>query len=120
MEENAKLFIRGRVSLGDEPAGKLICERIIPFSQIPKELWIQFPDKDAYLAAERELLEILKPAEGNDQVIIYLRQEKAKKILPPGWRVQADRQLLAKLSELYGEKNVKVVEKTIEKIGKMN
>ena len=120
LEENAKLFIRGRVSLGDEPAGKLICERIIPFSQIPKELWIQFPDKDAYLAAERELLEILKPAEGNDQVIIYLRQEKAKKILPPGWRVQADRQLLAKLSELYGEKNVKVVEKTIEKIGKMN
>ena len=120
LEENAKLFIRGRVSLGDEPAGKLICERIIPFSQIPKELWIQFPDKDAYLASERELLEILKPAEGNDQVIIYLRQEKAKKILPPGWRVQADRQLLAKLSELYGEKNVKVVEKTIEKIGKMN
>ncbi len=120
LEENAKLFIRGRVSLGDEPAGKLICERIIPFSQIPKELWIQFPDKDAYLAAERELLEILKPAEGNDQVIIYLRQEKAKKILAPGWRVQADRQLLAKLSELYGEKNVKVVEKTIEKIGKMN
>ncbi len=120
LEENAKLFIRGRVSLGDEPAGKLICERIIPFSQIPKELWIQFPDKDAYLAAERELLEILKPAEGNDQVIIYLRKEKAKKILPPGWRVQADRQLLAKLSELYGEKNVKVVEKTIEKIGKMN
>ena len=51
LEENAKLFIRGRVSLGDEPAGKLICERIIPFSQIPKELWIQFPDKDAYLAA---------------------------------------------------------------------
>ena len=98
LEENAKLFIRGRVSLGDEPAGKLICERIIPFSQIPKELWIQFPDKDAYLAAERELLEILKPAEGNDQVIIYLRQEKAKKILPPGWRVQADRQALAKMS----------------------
>ena len=120
LTEDAKLFVRGRVSLGDEPAGKLICERVIPFSMIPRELWIQFSDKEAYLKAEGKLLETLKYSEGEDSVVIYLRSEKAKKVLPARWRVSADRELLGKLSELYGEKNVKVVEKTIEKIGKMN
>ena len=118
--EDAKVFVRGRVSLGDEPAGKLICEKIIPFEEIPKELWIQFPDKEAYLSGEKELLDILGGKEGNDRVVIYLRQEKAKKILPPGWNVRADRALTEKLMGIYGEKNIRVVEKTIEKMGKMN
>ena len=52
-----KVFIRGRASVGDEPVGKLICEQIIPFSQVPRELWIQYADKDAYLAGEKELLD---------------------------------------------------------------
>ena len=29
--QDEKLFIQGRVSLGDEPVGKLVCERVIPF-----------------------------------------------------------------------------------------
>ncbi len=120
LENDAKLFIRGRVSLGDEPVGKLICEQVIPFSKIPKELWLQFEDKDSYMAREKELMDVLRLSDGNDQVIIYLRKEKARKILPPGWNVDVDRDLLGKLTELYGEKNVKVVEKTIEKIKKMN
>ena len=120
LENDAKLFIRGRVSLGDEPVGKLICEQVIPFSKIPKELWLQFEDKDSYMAREKELMDVLRLSDGNDRVIIYLRKEKARKILPPGWNVDVDRDLLGKLTELYGEKNVKVVEKTIEKIKKMN
>ena len=35
--------------------GKLICEQVIPFSKIPKELWLQFEDKDSYMAREKEL-----------------------------------------------------------------
>ena len=55
--KDEKVFIRGRASVGDEPVGKLICEQIIPFSQVPRELWIQYADKDAYLAGEKELLD---------------------------------------------------------------
>ena len=29
--EDAKLFIRGRVSVGDDPVGKLVCEQVVPF-----------------------------------------------------------------------------------------
>ena len=114
--KDEKVFIRGRASVGDEPVGKLICEQIIPFSQVPRELWIQYADKDAYLAGEKELLDLLKTSDGNDTVIIYLGRERAKKVLPRNWNVRAGEALVTTLSEILGEKNVKVVEKPLGKI----
>ena len=66
------------------------------------------------------MLDCLKMSEGSDSVIIYLAKEKAKKVLPANWNVSGGPELVVALSEIVGEKNVKVVEKTIEKIGKMN
>lgn len=100
--------------------GKVICERVIPFQSLPKELWLKFPDKDVYMAREAEILSELKESEGNDTVIIYLEKERAKKVLPANRNVSASNELVSVLTEKLGEKNVKVVEKTVEKIRKMN
>ncbi|MDK2967820.1 MULTISPECIES: DNA polymerase III subunit alpha [Lacrimispora] len=118
--EDSKVFIQGRASIGDDPVGKLICERVIPFSAIPKELWLKFPDKETYAAGEREILEQLRESEGNDSVIIYLESERAKKVLPSNWNVDASDGLVDILTKKLGEKNVRLVEKKLEKIGKMN
>ena len=120
LTEDEKLFIRGRVSLGDEPVGKLVCEQVIPFDAVPRQLWLQFEDMAGYQAAEAGLMELLKSSEGNDQVIIYLKKERAKKMLPPNWNVMADAGLLNRLYCKVGEKNVKVVEMTLDKSWKMN
>lgn len=112
--EDAKLFVQGRVSLGDEPVGKLVGEKIIPFDSIPRELWLQFPDKETYQAGEQRLLSALKNSEGTDQVIIYLQKERAKKALPPAWRVKASNALVGELGTFLGEKNVKLVEKGLK------
>lgn len=120
LTEDEKLFIRGRVSLGDEPVGKLVCEQVIPFDAVPRQLWLQFEDMAGYQAAEAELMELLKSSEGNDQVVIYLKKERAKKMLPPNWNVMADAGLLNRLYCKVGEKNVKVVEMTLDKLWKMN
>ena len=120
LTEDEKLFIRGRVSLGDEPVGKLVCEQVIPFDAVPRQLWLQFEDMAGYQAAEAELMELLKSSEGNDQVVIYLKKERAKKMLPPNWNVMADAGLLNRLYCKVGEKNVKVVEMTLDKSWKMN
>ncbi|MDW2797463.1 DNA polymerase III subunit alpha [Clostridium boliviensis] len=118
--EDSKVFIQGRASIGDDPVGKLICERVIPFSEIPKELWLKFPDKETYAAGERDILEQLRESEGNDSVIIYLESERAKKVLPSNWNVDASDGLVDILTKKLGEKNVRLVEKKLEKIGKMN
>ena len=118
--EDAKLFIRGRVSIGDDPVGKLVLEQVVPFSKIPRELWIQFADKEQYVSREKELLETLKTSEGPDRVVIYLGKERAKKMLPVSWNVDATGVLVEELSRKLGEKNVKVVEKPLALQGKMH
>ena len=114
LEEESKVFIRGRVSEEDEADSKLICETVIPFEQTRKELWLQYPDKAAYLAGEQELFAMLADAEGDDTVIIYCRKEKAVKKLPPGRNVKADKVLLSRLTNYLGEACVKLIEKPIE------
>ena len=87
-----------------------------PFSQCRASCGFQYADKDAYLAGEKELLDLLKTSDGNDTVIIYLGRERAKKVLPRNWNVRAGEALVTTLSEMLGEKNVKVVEKPLGKI----
>lgn len=117
LNEEAKIFVQGRVSMSEEAQGKLICERIVPFSAVPRELWIQFPDKETYLQRNEELLSLIRDSDGTDQIVIYLAAEKAKKVLPPNCCVEVNNALLSRLYPLFGEGNVKVMEKTIEKEG---
>ena len=118
LTEDSKIFIKGRVSLGDEPVGKLVCEQVIPFSKVPRQLWLQFEDKEMYQAMEGTILGILKESEGQDSVVIYLKKERAKKILPANWKVEAAGELMEKLIRQLGENNVKVVEKNLINLGK--
>ena len=106
---DARVFMRGRVSLGDEPAGKLIAERVLAFEEVPAELWIRFEDMEAYLKAESTLTEMLRMSEGPDSVVIYLNKERAKKVLPKNRRVKADKALLSRLEREFGAGNVKTV-----------
>ena len=111
--EDAKLFVQGRVSLGEEPVGKLILEKAVPFSKIPRELWIKFSDMEDYRKGEQKLLDSLSQSEGNDAVVIYLEKERAKKILPVNWNVEITKELTELLSGRFGETNVRIVEKKL-------
>ncbi len=114
LEIDQKIFVRGRVSEEDEKAGKLICEKVIPFEQTKKELWIQFPDKASYLENEQIVYGYLADSEGDDEVVIYCQAERAVKRLPRNKNIQINTQVLSRLMNHFGEKRVKVVEKTIE------
>ena len=115
LNEDAKVFISGRTSIGDDPAGRLICEQVIPFDEVPKDLWLKFADKTEYDARWPEVTEILRGSDGHDTVIIYLEKERAKKVLPANWHVAASTEMTEKLMKIIGEKNVKVVEKGLKR-----
>ena len=120
MEEDSKVFIRGKVQGDADKASKLICEKIYSFDDVPKELWVQFETKESYLTAENEFLKLLSGSRGTDRVIIYVRTPKSIKHLGIEKSVKIDETLLGKLYEKYGMDNVKVVEKSIENITKMH
>lgn len=107
--EDAKVFIKGRVSIEEEKDGKLICESITSFDQIPKKLWIKFPDMVIFKEKEEELYRLMSQSEGKDRVIIYVEGPKLKKELPPNRNVSVDEALLERLYDLAGRENIKVV-----------
>ena len=97
-----------------EKNGKLICERIYSFSDAKKELWLQFATKEDYAKAEQQMYDLLRMSEGKDEVVIYISGIKAVKRLPANWNVSVDSLDLEQFYRIFGEKNVKVVEKAIE------
>ncbi len=115
LNEDAKVFISGRTSIGDDPVGRLICEQVIPFDEVPKELWLKFADKTQYDALWPAVTEVLRGSDGHDTVIIYLEKERAKKVLPANWHVAASAAVTESLGKIIGEKNVKVVEKGLKR-----
>ncbi len=107
--EDNKVFVRGRVSLEEDRDGKLICEKITAFDEIPKKLWVKFSNMEDYEQNVEELLGTLAGSDGTDSVIIYIEAEKVMKKLPPNRSVNADESLQKILCDKYGEENIKIV-----------
>ncbi len=116
LQEENKVFIRGRVSEEDDAPSKLICESVVPFSQTRKELWLQYTDKDTFLAQEQMLYDLIGNSDGRDEVVIYCKKERVVKRLGRNRNVQVETGLLSRLMNYLGDSCVKVIEKNIENI----
>ena len=108
------------LSAEEEKASKLILERIVPFETVQRQLWVQFVDLEEYQRQEKELFRLLMDSEGDDEVVVYVRREKMKKVLPASRNIRISPELLERLYGIFGEKNVKAVEKRIENRAQMN
>ena len=120
LQEDNKVFVRGKVTVEEEKPAKLICGDVIPFETIPKEVWIKYPNKEDFVKDEQSLYQILSQSDGGDSVIIYLECEKAIKHLPKSKNINAEVEFINKLKEKYGTGNIQVIEKSIEKALRMH
>ena len=84
-------------------------------SKVPEGIWVQFATPEEYREKEQLLLEAIADSDGNDDVVIYVKEPRSVKILPANQRVNADEGLKSRLSAIFGEQNVKVLIKSIEK-----
>ena len=114
--EERKVYIRGHASVTEEEA-KFICEKIVPFEDVPKELWIQFASKEAYQEQAQALKETLLAYHDEYRtavpVVVYCKAERAMNRLPRNCYVRREPELLEELISRYGEENVRVKEKSI-------
>ena len=116
LNEDARLFIQGRVSAEDDKASKLILEKVRLFDDMPRELWLQFESREEYAKAETGLLDDLMESRGNSTVVIYLKDVKAMKKLPPAYQVHIEDSWLERMCEKYGSSNVKIVERVLKNL----
>ncbi|MCQ2497542.1 MAG: DNA polymerase III subunit alpha [Lachnospiraceae bacterium] len=105
--EDNKVFITGRSSVEEEKDAKVLLEKITPFDELPKKLWVKFDDMETFEAKKGELEEILSTSDGRSSVVVYVSKEKAMKNLPASMTVQIDEDLLGRLREKFGEDNIK-------------
>ena len=112
--EDNKVLIRGKATVEEEKDAKLICSEIIPFEDVPRSLWIKYPDVATFTADEEKLYELLQNFDGNNKVVIYCEAERVRKELPRGkWnapRVCDGRFWLSAefIERAYGEKNIAI------------
>ena len=118
LETDAKIFVLGRASVEEERNGKIICEKIYSFDETKRELWLQFETMQAYADKEAELFDRMKNYDGGDSVVIYLSDTKQMKRLPANRSVGVNGALLEEMYGFVGKNNVKLVEKSLERIAK--
>ena len=116
LNEDARLFIQGRVSAEDDKASKLILEKVRLFDDMPRELWLQFESREEYAKAETGLVDDLMESRGNSTVVIYLKDVKAMKKLPPAYQVHIEDSWLERMYKKYGSSNVKIVERVLKNL----
>lgn len=108
INEDEKVFVTGKVSVEDDKDAKLLCDKIIAFSDIPKKLWIQFDSEEIFEACKNELLEELNPSRGKDRAFIYITLTKQIINAPVNHGISIDDFLVTRLKDKFGEDNVKV------------
>ena len=110
INEDARLFVQGRVSGEDDKASKLICEKIWAFEEVPRDVWLQFDTMEAFAKQEQKLYQMIYSSDGKDQIVIYVKNPKSVKRLGERYSIQASGELLRTLIETFGEANVRVTE----------
>ncbi|WP_026528309.1 DNA polymerase III subunit alpha [Butyrivibrio sp. VCD2006] len=113
LNDDAKVFIQGRVNAEEDKDAKLIASKIQLFDEVPRTLWIQFEDKEAYeqkaKLLEETLLSTVKGPGAKDHVTVYIKDTKQMKKLPTSLKVNANEETLAILEEKFGKDNLRVV-----------
>lgn len=115
LNEDEKVFISGHANVEEDKNGKLICERIYAFDDTKRELWLQFETKEQFEEKEQQIYNMLHDSDGNDEVIVYISALKAMKKLGKNHNIRVNSEIVNNLTNILGENNVKVVEKSIEK-----
>ena len=115
LNEDEKVFVAGHANVEEDKNGKLICEKIYSFDDTKRELWLQFATKESYEEKEKELYSRLYGSDGNDEIVIYIASPRAMKRLGQNHNIHINPELVGNLMDFLGEKNVKIVEKSIEK-----
>ena len=76
----------------------------------------RFESREEYAKAETGLVDDLMESRGNSTVVIYLKDVKAMKKLPPAYQVHIEDSWLERMCKKYGSSNVKIVERVLKNL----
>lgn len=111
LEEGEKYVISGKASLEEESDAKLMAGKIIPFEEVPREVWLQFENRARLEELENELNEFFILNKGNAKIMLYCKAEKQIKQISIVRGISYSEEVIGLLKSKLGDENVKLVTK---------
>ena len=108
-EEGSRVFIKGRVSLGDDAKGKLIAEKILRFDELEQEAYVLFDTKRHFLEAETRLKELLQGA----GCTVMIKEGRWVKQIPAVNEMPLTKEIREALKLAFGPDRVAIREKKL-------
>lgn len=105
LEEDNKIFVYGRASI-EEEGGKLLLDKVVPFSDVPKQVYVQCANKADFEKKQERIYEIVDSHSGKSEVFVVLKEENQMKALGAQFGVTVSEELLQEMKQLLGEGKV--------------
>ena len=85
-------------------------EKMLPFMDVPKKVYIQVLNKQAYEEKKKLLYDMADEHSGNNEVIVVLKEEKQMKPWGRQFGITVDDETIAEFKRAFGEGKVIVKE----------
>ena len=84
----------------------MICQNVISFDDLPKELWIKYKSIDSAKEDDLQLKRLISEYPGTSKVVLYCEKEKAIKRLPDNMTIRVNENTMPFFESIYGKGNV--------------
>ncbi len=105
LEPDSKILVYGRASISEDE-GKILLERAVSFDEIPKHVYVQCLNKEAYAQQENAIYDIIDKYPGSSPVTVCLKEEHQSKDLGRQFYLKAGEEAIGELKQLLGEGKV--------------
>ena len=103
IKDDKKVFIKGRCQVREQKDGEMIAETVVSFDDLPRKIWVKFPDMESFAASKDELESMLNSGD-KDEAVIYIEKTRQMKSL----KTTVNEELVGRLEERFGRENVKL------------
>lgn len=108
---DAFVIIKGRVSMKEDEAVKIICETIEPLEKVDSsKVYVRVDNLDMARETKPKLMEICNEYAGNTPLYVFTANDRKNYRMPRNMWVNLSSDIFVELEKVFGEGNVKIVE----------
>ena len=108
---DAFVIIKGRVSMKEDEAVKIICETMEPLEKVDSsKVYVRVDNLDVARDTKPKLMEICNEYAGNTPLYVFTANDRKNYRMPRNMWVNLSSDIFVELEKVFGEGNVKIVE----------
>ena len=108
---DAFVIIKGRVSMKEDEAVKIICETMEPLEKVDSsKVYVRVDNLDMARDTKPKLMEICNEYAGNTPLYVFTANDRKNYRMPRNMWVNLSSDIFLELEKVFGEGNVKIVE----------